>query len=74
MVGSCGTYEEGERFVLFSWGNLRERDHFEDLGVDGDNIKIDFQEIEWGRQRGCLTEHVEDFRPHFNVLKNIRLT
>jgi hypothetical protein len=25
------------------WGNLRERVHLEDPGVDGDNIKIDVE-------------------------------
>jgi len=29
MGGACNKYGEGER-----WGNLRERDHFEDPGVD----------------------------------------
>jgi hypothetical protein len=27
-------------------GNLRERDHLEDLGVENDNIKMDLQEVE----------------------------
>jgi hypothetical protein len=27
--------------------NLRETDHSQDLGVDGDNIKMDFREIKW---------------------------
>jgi len=31
------------------WGNQRERDHLEDPGVDGDNIKMDLQEVGWGR-------------------------
>jgi len=31
----------------FWWGNLRDRDHLEDTGIDGeDNIKMGFQE--WG--------------------------
>jgi hypothetical protein len=30
--------------IGFLWGDLRERDHLEDLGVGGDNIKIDLQE------------------------------
>jgi hypothetical protein len=29
-------------------GKLRERDHFEDPGVDGDNIKINLQAVGWG--------------------------
>jgi hypothetical protein len=28
----CGT---GEVHTVFWWGNLRERDHLEDLGLDG---------------------------------------
>jgi hypothetical protein len=29
----------------FWWGNLRERDHLEDPGVDWDHIKMDLQEV-----------------------------
>jgi hypothetical protein len=29
----------------FSSGHLRERNHLEELGVDGDNIKINLQEV-----------------------------
>ena len=36
----------------FWWGSLRERDHLEDPGIDGDNIKMDFQEVGW--------EHIPD--------------
>jgi len=34
-VGACSTH--GERGSVYRplWGNLRERDHFEDPGVDG---------------------------------------
>ena len=34
MGGICSTYG-GEVYVGFWWGNLRERDHSEDPGVDG---------------------------------------
>jgi len=39
----------GKRMVCarFWWGNLRERDHLKDPGVDG-NIKVDLQEVEYG--------------------------
>jgi hypothetical protein len=30
--------------IEFLWGDLRERDHLEDLGLAGDNIKMDPQE------------------------------
>jgi len=28
-------WERGEGYTGFWWGNLRERDHLEDLGIDG---------------------------------------
>jgi len=40
----------------FWWGNLRERDHSENPGVDGrmDNIKKDIQEVGWGAWTGLI--------------------
>jgi len=36
----------GESCTEFWWGNLRERDHWRDPGVDGRiNIKMDLQEV-----------------------------
>jgi hypothetical protein len=35
MSGACSTYGGREAYTGFWWGNLRERDNFEDLGVDG---------------------------------------
>jgi hypothetical protein len=36
MGRTFGTYGRRERCIKrFSWGNVRERDHWEDLGVDG---------------------------------------
>jgi hypothetical protein len=32
----------------FWLGDLREGDQFGDPGVDGDNIKMDLQELGWG--------------------------
>ena len=32
--GACSTYE-GEVYIGFWWGNVRERDHLKDAGVDG---------------------------------------
>jgi hypothetical protein len=38
----------GEMHTGFWWGNLKEGDHLEDLGVDGeDRIKMDLQERGW---------------------------
>ena len=33
---------------MFRWENLWERDHLEDPGLDGDNIKMDLQEMGCG--------------------------
>jgi hypothetical protein len=39
----------GEVYTEFWWGNLRETDHLEDPGVDGEyNIKMDLQEVGCG--------------------------
>ena len=31
----------------FCWGDLSERDHLEDLGIDGKNIEMFLQEVGW---------------------------
>ena len=36
MGGACSTYGgRGEAYTRFWWGNLRERDHLGDPGIDG---------------------------------------
>jgi hypothetical protein len=50
MGGACSTYAEEERF---GWGNLIERDHFEDPGLGGRIIlrwifmKLDGMDMDW---------------------------
>jgi hypothetical protein len=36
-------------YTGFEWGDLRERDNWEGIGLDGkiDNIKMDLQEVGW---------------------------
>ena len=34
--------------TVFWWRNLRERDQLEDPGIDGDNNKMDLQEVGCG--------------------------
>jgi hypothetical protein len=41
--------ETGDVYTGFGWGNLMERDHLEDPGIDAENnIKMDLQEVGWG--------------------------
>ena len=48
MGRACSSYMgKGEVYTGFWWGNLRERYQLEDLDVDGDNIKMDLQEVGW---------------------------
>jgi len=35
------------RCNLIWWGDMRERDHLEDQGVDGGNIDVDIQAVGW---------------------------
>jgi hypothetical protein len=47
MGGACGTYG-GEEKCVWSFGNLKGGDNLEDLRIDGDRIKIIFNEIRMG--------------------------
>jgi hypothetical protein len=47
-VGNVMRMGRGEVHTGFWWGNLRERDHLEDPGVDWNIIlKWDFKEWDW---------------------------
>ena len=50
MSGACSAYGGEERRIEgFGGGNLRERDHWGDPGIDGkDNIKMDLQDVGCG--------------------------
>jgi hypothetical protein len=45
---ACSAYGGKERFIGYWWGNLRERDHVEDPGVDGRIIIWIFRKWEGG--------------------------
>ena len=47
MWGMWNIWGSGQVHTWFRWGNLRERDHLEDLRSE-DNIKMDLKEVGWG--------------------------
>jgi hypothetical protein len=48
MGGACSMYGE-ELYIVFWWGNLGERDHWGDAGVDGDIIlRLIFGNVGYG--------------------------
>ena len=65
----------GERrgYTEFWWGNLRERDHLGDPSIDGDNIKMDLQEVGCGCMDWIELAHDKDrWRALVNVVMNLR--
>ena len=49
---TCGG--RGDVYTGCWWGNLGGGDHLEGLGINGDNIKMDFQEIGYGAWIGSF--------------------
>ena len=47
-MGHVARFGRGEAHTGLWWGNMRERDHLEHLGVREDNIKMDLLEVGWG--------------------------
>ena len=65
-------WEKGEVHKRFWWGNLRERDHFEELGVDG-RIKLKFIFKKWngGMDWIDLTQDRERHRAFVNSVMKL---
>jgi hypothetical protein len=66
----------GEAFTGFWWGNLRERNHLEDPGINGggDNIKMDLQEMGFGGMDWIdLAQYKYRWRALVNVVMNLRV-
>ena len=51
MGGVCSMHGRGEVHTGFWWGNLRERDHLKDAGVDG-RITLRWINRKWDRGHG----------------------
>ena len=65
-----------ERGCLGSWwGNWSERDHWEDLGVDGwNNIRMDLQEVECGYMDWIgLAQYRDRWRTLVSAVMNLRV-
>jgi hypothetical protein len=60
----------------FGWGNLRERDHWEDPGVDGRIIlRLDIQEMGCGGNDWIeLAQHRDRWRALVTAVMNFRVT
>jgi len=68
MGGACSAYGGGERRVQgFWWGNLGERDHWGDPGVDERII------LRWGMDWIELAQDRDRWRAVVNVVMDIRV-
>jgi len=65
----------GEEYTGFWWGNLGERDHLGDPGVDGrNNFKMDLKEVGWrGMDWIELAQDRDNWQARVNVVMNLRI-
>jgi len=64
----------GEAITGFWLGILRKRDHLEDPSVDGDNIKMDVQEVGCGGMDWIeLAQDRDRWRAVVNAVMNFRV-
>jgi len=57
----------------FWCGDLRERHHLEQLGIDGENAEMDLQEVGWDRDWVDLAQDRDSLRAVVNATMNIEL-
>jgi hypothetical protein len=60
-------------YTGFWWGDLREGDSLGDPGVDGDNIKMDLQEVGWGMDWIELAQDRDRWGAVVNAVMNLRV-
>ena len=61
-------------YTGFWCGGLRERDHLEDPGIDGDNIKMDLQELGCGGMDWIkLAQDRDRWRELVNAVMSLRV-
>jgi len=61
----------GQVYTGFWWGNLRERDHLEDLSIDGEVIlKWSFKQSDGGMHWSYLAQHKYRWRAPANPIMN----
>jgi hypothetical protein len=67
--------ERREVYIEFWWGNMRERDNFEDQGIERkDNIKMDRQEVGCGCMEWMdLVQDRDRWRALVNAVMNLRV-
>jgi hypothetical protein len=44
-TGHVAVWGRGQVHTGVVWGDIRVRDHLDDIGIDGDNIKMDIQHV-----------------------------
>jgi len=65
---------KGEVYTWFWWGNLRERDHLEDLGIYGTRLKWIFRKKDGGGMDWInLAQDRDRWRELVNGVMNLRV-
>jgi hypothetical protein len=60
--------------IQYWWGSQTVRDHWEDLDIVVDNIKMDLKEIEWdGTDWIDLAQDRDQWRALVNAVMNLRV-